>query len=155
MGFWSENCSTSSQDRHWMEFWESNYPFTRHRTANCVHRRQHPFDYSTLNDPYLLFWVHIPSTRRKNTLQVNKTDLCGSSLCFSVVRTWDLEFGRDGGRKDWRLVRASFFVDCLSREPMRLSGCEEEDVGRNWGTGRNRNNVNCYVFVCKNSVLDI
>lgn len=56
-----------------------------------------------------------------------------------VVVTRDLEFWRDGGRKGHTLVGSSFSMECLLCGAMRLSGWGVEDMGRNCGAGKDKN----------------
>lgn len=59
-----------------------------------------------------------------------------------VAVTRDLEFWRDGARKDCTLVGASFSMECLLCGAKRLSGWGVEDMGRNFGgTGKRQNGV--------------
>lgn len=148
---------------HRTESWESNYTFTRLRTVKCDHSLQ-PTDCSTLNYSHLLSWDPLKEKQLCRQKHVKNMELKEDF----VAVTRDLEFWRDGGRKDRTLVGASFSMECLLCGAIRLSGWGVEDIGRNCGgTGekekwrakielKNHQQVNdMFLLDCKYKVLDI
>lgn len=113
---------------HRTESWESNYTFTRLRTVKCDHSLQ-PTDCSTLNYSHLLSWDPLKEKQLCRQKHVKNMELKEDF----VAVTRDLEFWRDGGRKDRTLVGASFSMECLLCGAIRLSGWGVEDIGRNCG----------------------
>lgn len=121
---------------HRTESWESNYTFTRLRRVKCDHSLQ-PTNCSTLNYSHLLSWD--PLNKEKQLCRQKHVKNMELKEDFVAV-TRDLEFWRDGGRKDRTLVGASFSMECLLCGAMRLSGWGVEDIGRNCGgTGKRQN----------------